>query len=295
MESEKMANIKKPLVASIAILAVVAGALYGALLLMREDPEQVKATRKAIRKEFRAAPMDEMAKRLRRLTDECGISVVAVKSFPFVDVCYGPKIPYGSIGLLAEEAFLKLTGDTKSDKADTDRRIRELIDFSQHLIDTKKLSETEKNSLCERRLDGYFMMGDYDGAIGILEGEGIAGRSEGWCRSTAAKLRAHKAMEAKQNREAIRELSVFIGYMLSDEMKDFEDSDPANGVIYSREWVAAKNYMRCKALAEADGDAKGASEFEAKAKPLYKAALDKAKEDSVSLEELKKEMKSYGL
>ena len=83
--------------------------------------------------------------------------------------------------------------------------------------------------------------------------------------------------------------------MLSSEMEDFEDSDPANGVIYSREWVAAKNYMRCKALSEAAGDAKGASEFEAKAKPLYKAALHKAEEDNVSLEELKKEMKSYGL
>ena len=295
MELKKMANRKKPLVATIAILAVVVGALYGALLLMREDPEQTKATRKAVRKEFRAAPMDEMAKRLRKLTDERGFSITDKKSFPFVSVCYGPKIPYDSIGLLAEEAFLKLTGDTKSKKADTDRRITELIDFSRYLIGKGKLSEAEKNSLCERRLDGYFLIGDYDGAINLLEHEGIAGRSKGWCKSTAAKLRAHKAMEAKQNKEAIKELIVFIDYMLSTEMEDFEDSDPANGVIYSREWVAAKNYMRCKALAEADGDAKGASEFEAKAKPLYKAALDKAKEDDVSLEELKKEMKSYGL
>ena len=69
-----MANLKKPLVASISILAVVAGAFYGALLLMREDPEQAKATQKAVRKEFRAAPMDEMAKRLRRLTDERSVS-----------------------------------------------------------------------------------------------------------------------------------------------------------------------------------------------------------------------------
>lgn len=296
MELEKMANRRKPLVAStIATVVVVAGALYGALLLMREDPGQAKAAQKAIRKEFRAAPMDEMAKRLRDLADERRVSVRRVKSFPFVAVCYGPRITYDSIGLLAEEAFLRLTGDTKSAKADTDRRIREMIEFSQRLIGTKKLSEAGKNSLCERRLDGYFMMGDYDGAIELLEGEGIAGRSAGWCKSTAAKLRAHKAMEARQNREAIGHLLAFIDYMLSDEMKDFEDSDPANGVIYSREWVAAKNYMRCKALAEADGDAKGASGFEAKAKPLYKAALDKAKEDDVSLDELRKEMKSYGL
>ena len=87
----------------------------------------------------------------------------------------------------------------------------------------------------------------------------------------------------------------FIDYMLSDVMKDFEDSDPANGVVYSREWVAAKNYMRCATLAGDDGDAKGKADFTEKAKPLYKAALEKAKDDKVSLDELQKEMKAYGL
>ena len=196
--------------------------------------------------------------------------------------------------MLAEEAFIRLAGDVKSPKADTDRRIKELISYSDYLLGLDKMSDVAKNSLCERRLDGYFLIGDYDGAVALLE-KGIAGRTPEWCKSTVAKLRAHKAMEAKQNKEAIKQLIIFIDYMLSDAMKDFEDSDPANGVVYSREWVAAKNYMRCATLAGDDGDAKGKADFTEKAKPLYKTALEKAKEDKVSLEELQKEIKSYGL
>ncbi len=286
---------RKMLWAAAGGVAAAALAAYGALLLARESPERAKEARRAARKELRAAPLDETAGRLQAMADDRRLRVSGTASFPYVAVRFGPRIPYDAIGLLAEEAFLRLTGDTKSAKADTDRRIAELIGFSKRLAATGRLSEPAKASLCERRLDGCFVMGDYDGAIAILEGEGIAGRSEGWCRSTAAKLRAHKAMEAKQGREAIRHLLAFVEYMLSDEMKDFEDSDPANGVIYSREWVAAKNYMRCGELAAADGDSRAAAEFRAKAGPLYAAALEKAKEDDVSLEELRREMKSYGL
>ena len=125
--------------------------------------------------------------------------------------------------------------------------------------------------------------------------KGLDGRSPEWCKSTAAKLRAHKAMESGDKKEAVKQLIVFIDYMLSDAMKDFEDSDPANGVVYSREWVAAKNYMRCATLSGEAGDAKAKSDFTEKAKPLYKTALEKAKDDDISIKELQKEMKSYGL
>ena len=279
---------------SIVLVVLLAVAIAGGiryLWTLRLTPEQVRETSKAVRKEFRAAPMDEAAPRLRKLTDEHFFTVRALNAFPFIKIGFEPRVPYDAIGLLAEEAFIRLAGDVKSPKADTDRRIKELIDYSAYLLGKDKLSEVAKNSLCERRLDGYFLIGDYDGAITLLE-KGIAGRTPEWCKSTVAKLRAHKAMEAGQNEEAIKHLLVFIDYMLSDVMKDFEDSDPANGVVYSREWVAAKNYMRCATLSK---DAKGKADFTEKAKPLYKTALEKAKEDKVSLEELQKEIKSYGL
>jgi len=282
-------TIKISIVLIVLLAATAGGIRY--LWSIRLTPEQVRETSKAVRKEFRAAPMDEAAPRLRKLTDEHFFTVRALNAFPFLEVGFEPRIPYDAIGLLTEEAFIRLAGDIKSPKADTDRRIKELIDYSAYLLGRNKLSEVAKNSLCERRLDGYFLIGDYDGAVMLLE-KGIAGRTPEWCKSTVAKLRAHKAMESGQNEEAIKQLLIFIDYMLSDVMKDFEDSDPANGVVYSREWVAAKNYMRCATLSK---DAKGKAAFTEKAKPLYKAALEKAKDDKISLEELQKEMKSYGL
>ena len=222
------------LMVALAVVAALAIGCFFWLWSQRLTPEQIRETNKAVRKEFRAAPMDEAASRLRKLTDAHFLTVYSTKGFPYISVGFDPRVSYDSIGLLTEEAFIRLAGDVKSPKADTDRRINELIEFSAYLLGKDKLSEVAKNSLCERRLDGYFLIGDYDGAVAILE-KGMAGRTPEWCKSTVAKLRAHKAMEAKQHKEAIKQLLIFIDYMLSDVMKDFEDSDPANGVVYSRE------------------------------------------------------------
>ena len=280
-------------VSMIITSAVLAGGVRY-LWSIRQTSEMDRETQKTVRREFRKAPLDEAASRLNKLAAEKFFTVRFVKGFPYLNIGMEPKVSYDFIGLLTEEAFIRLAGDTKSTKADTDRRIKDLIDLSAKLIDGKQLSKAAVNSLRERRLDGFFLVSDYDGAIAMLD-QGIEGRTPEWCKSTAAKLRAHKAMDAGQKKEAVKQLLVFIDYMLSDVMKDFEDSDPANGVVYSREWVAAKNYMRCATLSGEDGDAKGKADFIEKAKPLYKSALDKAKDDDISLKELKKEMSSYGL
>ena len=282
----------------IAVSLIVASAVLAGgvryLWSIRQTTEMTRETQKTVRREFRKAPLDEASVRLNKLADEKFFTVRFGNSFPYLSMGMEPKVPYDFIGLLTEEAFIRLAGDVKSPKADTDRRIKDLIAFSAKMIDSGVLSKSAMNSLRERRLDGYFLVSDYDGAIAMLD-QGIEGRTPEWCKSTAAKLRAHKAMDAGQNKEAVKQLLVFIEYMLSDAMKDFEDSDPANGVVYSREWVAAKNYMRCATLSDEDGDAKAKADFTEKAKPLYKAALEKAKDDDVSLKELQKEMKSYGL
>ena len=280
-------------IAIVVIALVLAGGIRW-LWSIQTTEEQAKETSKTVRREFRKAPMDEAAARLRKLRDEHFFTVRFPKKFPYLSIGFEPRVPYDFIGLLTEEAFIRLAGDVKSPKADTERRIKDLIGVSTELLDSGTLSTTAHDSLRERRLDGYFLIGDYDSAIAEME-KGIPGHTAAWSTSTAAKLRAHKAMEAGQRKEAIKQLKIFIDYMLSDEMKDFEDSDPANGVVYSREWVAAKNYMRCATLAGEDGDAKMKADFTEKAKPLYTQALAKAKDDDISLKELKNEMKSYGL
>ena len=64
-------------------------------------------------------------------------------------------------------------------------------------------------------------------------------------------------MDAKDHKEAIKQLQGFIDFMLSDEQKDFEDCDPTSGIFYSREWVVARNYMRCFNMATEMKDAAG--------------------------------------
>ena len=291
----------KTLIKIVVLLAVLAAVVAGTgrwLWNKRVLKDKERETCKNVRREFRNAPLDEAAPRLRKLYTEHFFTVRMGDKFPYVgkdfSVGFEPRVSYDFIGLLTEEAFIRLAGDVKSPKADTDRRIKELIDFSGKVINEGKLTESARDSLRERRLDGFFLVDDFDGAIAEMD-KGLPGHTPEWCTSTIAKLRAHKAMNANQYKEAVKQFLIFVDYMLSDAMKDFEDSDPANGVVYSREWVAAKNYMRCAVLSGKDGDEKAKAEFTEKAKPLYKIAQEKAKDDEVSLKELQREMTSYGL
>lgn len=288
--------MKKPakLIISLTVTAAVLVGSVAYLKSISKTPEMIRDTQKTVRRELLKSPLDERCQNLEKLLSEKFFTVRSTKAFPYLSIGIEPKVSYDFIGLLTEEAFIKLAGDLKSPKADTDRRIKDLIAFSAKLIDGGKLTKMATNSLRERRLDGFFLVNDYDGAIAMLD-QGLDGRSPEWCKSTAAKLRAHKAMDKGEKKEAVKQLQIFIDYMLSDAMKDFEDSDPANGVVYSREWVAAKNYMRCAILSQEAGDEKAKIEFTQKALPLYKTALEKAKDDDVSIKELKKEMSDYGL
>ena len=288
----KPVKIIASLVVAVPATILVVGACW--LWSIRQTKEMDRDTAKTVRREFRKAPLDEAASRLEKLYTEKFFTVRFGKAFPYLRVGSEPKVSYDFIGFLAEESFIRLASDVKSPKADTNRRIKELIAFSTKILESCKLSKSAANSLRERRLDGLFLIGDYDGAIAMLD-KGLESRTPEWCKSTAAKLRAHKAIETGDKKEAIKQLLVFIDYMLSDAEKDFEDNDPANGVVYSREWIVAKNYMRCATLSGESGDAKAKTEFTEKAKPLYKTALEKAKDDEISVKELKREMKSYGL
>ena len=73
------------LVGTAVILAVLIGGAFRYLWSIRQTPEQVRETTKAVRKEFRSAPMDEAAPRLRKLTDELFFTVRSVNTFPFLN------------------------------------------------------------------------------------------------------------------------------------------------------------------------------------------------------------------
>lgn len=274
--------------AGVAIVAAVA-ALYS----MRIDSDAERKTRVAVRKEVAAQSAGTIVPYLEKLSSETSFRTWETRSFPWIGMGKITRVPFEYIGQMTEEQFIRFAGDGTAANPPNAECLKALIAFAKSII--PKCPELAANALRERSLDGMFLAGDYDSAITLLETEGIPKRSKGWCISTAAKLRYHKAMEAKDLKEAIAQLDKFIAYMLSDEQKDFEDCDPTTGILYSREWVAAKNQLRCSNMAKELGDSAASDKYFADAKKNFAAALVKAKDDEKSLKALQEEVKAVGL
>ena len=287
------------------VVLVVAVALVGVGAVNwcwknRDTAETRREARKAVAKELGETPPDGVLAKLEQLFSEKSLHFWFEKDaqgkecpcrFWTIRAASLTRVPYDYICQLAENQLVRFAG-TDTEKPDA-KRIREILAFSEKLLPL--CSKADAQSFTERRLDALFLIGDYDGAIALLESGKLSSRSAGWCRGMAAKLRAHKAIDAKDSKEAVKQLLVFIDFMLSDEQKDFEECDPTTGVFYSREWVLARNYMRCANLSTEAGDAAKAAEFRELAKKNFKVALEKAKEDQKSFPVLKEEAKSVGL
>lgn len=289
------------LAASLSALAVAALCAWGVnwSWTNRDTDALRRGRRKEAAKELRASSPDRVLSRLRALASERSFRVwfegkpeSAQSPWKFWTLRCGmlTRVPYDTVGQLAEDQFIRFAGDGGA-KAPDAARLKELLVFSNELLGMGVLSKAAENALRERSLDGLFLVGDFDGAVALLENGGVASRSPGWCKGTAAKLRAHKAMEAGDKKEAIRQLLVFGEFMLSDEQKDFEDCDPTTGLLYSREWVAARNFMRCANMSKEIGDAEAAAKYLAEAKGLFATAHEKARDDKKSLEAIEKEMR----
>ena len=269
----------------------------------RDTAETRRDARKAVAKELREMPAEGVLPYLVDLRDKKSLHVWFVKGadgeecpcrFWTLRAAFQTRVPYDVIGQQTENMIIRFAGND-GDKPRDASRIKQLIAFSDKLLPLCTKDGFE--SLTERRLDAFFLVDDYDSAIAMLESGKIKTRTPAWCKGTAAKLRAHKAMAAKDNKEGIQQLLVFIDFMLSDEQKDFEDCDPTTGIFYSREWVVARNYMRCFNMATEMGDAAKAAEFKGLAKKNFEIAIKKATErdDKKSLQPLKEEAKSVGL
>ncbi len=223
---------------------------------------------------------------LKKLADTGALCALYGNSFVSFKPGRTTAVSPDLVGQLAEEAIIGFSNGTDT------KMLNNILDFTATLL--PKLSDDAKQTMLDRRLDAFFLVGNYDGAIDLLE-KGLPSHSPGWCRGTAAKLRYHKALNEGKKAEAIKQLLVFIEFMQSDEQKDFEDCDPTTGIIYSREWVIAKNFMRCAEIARDLKDAANEAKYLAEAKKLYATALEKAKDDPKALVEVKKEAKAVGL
>ena len=250
--------------------------------------------RKATVKTFRAlcpARAADVLPYLQNLADT--LTLRLIYDGKLVSMPKGPTtaLPIDLVGQLSEDAFIRLAG-ASAPSPENVKHLNALLDFTAKLL--PRLSEGAQQSLLDRRLDGFFLTGNFDGAIALLD-KGLPSHTPGWCKGTAAKLRYHRFLADGKKDAALKQLLIFIDFMLSDEQKDFEDCDPTTGIIYSREWVVGKNYLRCRDLARDLKDATLEADYFKKAKDLYATALKKAKDDPKALAELKKEAQAVGL
>jgi hypothetical protein len=283
-------SLIKKISISVALIAVIAG-FIGWCWTIRDTPETRRTERRATVKELRQCKNADVIAFFEKLSTEKTFHAQFGKSFPWFKCGFETRVPVDYIAQLITDTFIRFAGTGDEESIDKEN-IKKLIAFSEKF--SPRCSQTAANSIRERCLDGFFLVNDFENAIKILEG-GLANRSKAWCAGTAAKLRFHIAEKAQKWADAEKSLLEFNKFMMSDEQKNFEDCDPTTGIIYSREWVVAKNLLRCADCAAKQGNGAGAKAYKAEAKALFQTALEKAKDDKKSLEALQKEIKSAAL
>lgn len=283
--------MSKKLIITFACILVAVLGYVGFCLTICDTSDSLRAEKRQVFKDFKSCKNSEITPFLEKLSSEKFYRASFSTSFPWVKSGFRTRVKIDYIGQLTSDAFIRLSGNNADIPVDQEN-IKKLLAFSETFM--KNCSKIVEDQIRERRLDAFFLINDFESAIKILEG-GLPRRSPAWCKGTIAKIRFHIA-EAKQDwADAENQLIIFNDFMMSDEQKDFEDCDPTTGIVYSREWVVAKNLLRCANCAEKQGKGAKVKEYKSKAKELFIIAETKAKDDQKSLAELQKEIKAANL
>lgn len=282
------------IVVVLVILAAIGGG-YAWAWKTRETKTMQRNERRAVMKEFRALKADAILPYLEKLASEKKFRAVEKPSFPYLSLGFRTRVEAEFIGQLAENAIIRFAGNGTEGSEDV-KGLKAMLDFSHKMLASGDLPSDAADMLKTRMLDAYFLSKDYDSAVAAIQA-GIPGKSPEWAAGTIAKLRAHKAVDAGDKKEAVKQFLEFGKFLESKEMENFEDCDPTTGIIYSLEWVRARNFARCAKYSRESGDAAAAEGYKAKAAELFKKAFEKVSKDNdpKSIEVLKAEMKAEGL
>ena len=163
-------------------------------------------------------------------------------------------------------------------------------------VGTRMLSvckdETQSSMIKVKLLDGAFILNDFDKAIEMLE-QGIPGRDEKWHEMSIPKIKAHRAMAQNKPREAVQYFREFMNVWIATGQE--EEFDPPTGIAHSRDWILGRNAIRIAQLLESIPDKVEADKARDEAKTYFMGALQKAENDPLALQTLKKEIKTLGL
>lgn len=144
-----------------------------------------------------------------------------------------------------------------------------------------------RNGIRTRVLDACFVLEDYATALQMLQ-EGIAGRDAAWHAMAISKVKAHQALKENNPREAVRCFREFMVTVMS--AKDEDTSDPATGIVHSKEMILGRNAKRIGDILASIPDPAGAQQAYAEARSYYTQALAKAKDAPATRQIVEREM-----
>ena len=163
--------------------------------------------------------------------------------------------------------------------SDQPAQLKELIIIGETLAPLCK-NEANRNDIKIKALDGCFLTQDYDRALALLAAR-IPGpdRTEQWHATAITKIKAHRALQQHQPREAVTYFREFMGQLRA--AKDADVPDPVTGLLFPKEMVLGRNAKRIGDILAGIPDPAEAAQAYAEARELYATALKKATEAEV--------------
>ena len=154
--------------------------------------------------------------------------------------------------------------------------LKELVALGERLTPLAENEET-RNDIKLKMLDGLFVLQDYDGALALAETPITShNRSEQWQATAIFKIKAHRALQRNEPREAVKYFREFMDLLRTS--RDAAISDPVSGLFFPKEMVLGRNAKRIgDILAGIPDDAEAAKAY-AEARELYTQALNSTKD-----------------
>lgn len=170
------------------------------------------------------------------------------------------KIPSQTVGSLFTRYFYDLIDNTEV--------IQKMLPIADKLLidaddDMAKMIKT-------MRLDGTFVLEDYDTAVGYLEA-GIPERDDAWHKMAISKVKAHRALKKNQPREAVAFFREFMACI--DDVKDDDTVDPSTGIQHTKDMLRGRNAKRIAEILATIPDVEAAAKVRIEAADYYKKAL----------------------
>jgi tetratricopeptide (TPR) repeat protein len=154
--------------------------------------------------------------------------------------------------------------------------LKELILLGERLTPLAGDEET-RNEIKIKVLDGCFLVQDYDRALTLVESRIPGpGRSEQWHATAIVKIKAHRALQRNEPREAVKYFREFMDLLRTS--KDADVSDPVSGLLFPKEMVLGRNAKRIGDILAGIPDPAESAKAYAEAHELYAQALKNTKD-----------------